>query len=278
LSKQFEIVPPSRLTRINWHELWRFRDLFLVMAWRDISVRYKQTALGIVWAILQPLTTMVIFSFIFNRMAGIESGDGTPYPIFLYTGQLIWLYFSGTVSHASNSLVANAPLVQKIYFPRLILPATAATTGFVDFFIALVILAGMMIWYGFAPGLTGLLMFPVLLLTSVMCSLGIGLFLSAINVKYRDVRYALPFVIQTMMYVTPVIYPVSMLDNYPWAKIAMTWLNPMSGVISNTRAGLLGNSAFDWSAMWISLLMSFIYLLIGLRYFRSTERYFADIA
>ena len=278
MKTSIEISPPRRLTRIDWHELWRFRDLFLVLAWRDISVRYKQTALGVIWAVLQPLTTMVIFSFIFNRMAGIESGDGTPYPLFLYTGQLIWLYFSNTVTHASNSLVANASLVQKIYFPRLILPATAAITGFVDFFIALVILAGMMIWYGFAPGLTGLLLFPVLLLTSVMCSMGIGLFLSAINVKYRDVRHALPFLIQTLMYVTPVIYPVSMLDNYPWAKIAMTWLNPMSGVVSNARAGLLGNSDFDWSAMWISMLMSFVYLVIGLRYFRSTERYFADIA
>ena len=221
---------------------------------------------------------MVIFSFVFSRMAGIESGDGTPYPIFLYTGQLIWLYFSGTVTLASNSLVSNAALVQKIYFPRLILPATAATTGFVNFLIASIILAGMMMWYGFVPGLVGLLFFPVLLLTCIMCAMGVGLFLSAINVKYRDVRHALPFLIQTLMYVTPVIYPVSMLDNYPWAKIAMTWLNPMSGVISNARAGLLGQSEFDWPVMWISLFMSSIYLLIGLRYFRSTERYFADIA
>ena len=278
MNREFEILPPSRLTRINWHELWRFRDLFLVMAWRDISVRYKQTVLGVLWAVLQPLTTMVIFSFIFNRMAGIESGDGTPYPIFLYTGQLLWLYFASTVTLASNSLVSNAALVQKIYFPRLILPATAATTGLADFLIACTILAGMMIWYGFVPELVGLLLFPVLLLTCVMCAMGIGLFLSAINVKYRDVRHVLPFFVQILMYVTPVIYPVSMLDKYPWAKIAMTWLNPMSGVISNARAGLLGQSEFDWPVMWISLFMSFIYLLIGLRYFRSTERYFADIA
>jgi len=211
-------------------------------------------------------------------MAGIESGDGTPYPIFLYTGQLIWLYFAGTVTLASNSLVANAPLVQKIYFPRLILPATAATTGFVDFAIACTILGGMMIWYGFVPGLVGLLTFPILLLTCVMCAMGMGLFLSAINVKYRDVRHALPFFVQTLMYVTPVIYPASMLDKHPWAKIAMSWLNPMSGVISNARAGLLGQSEFNWNLMFISLFMSIVYLIIGLRYFRLTERYFADIA
>ena len=278
MRSEFTISPPSRLTRFNWHELWRYRDLFLVLAWRDISVRYKQTVLGVLWAVLRPVTTMIIFTLVFNRMAGIESGDGTPYPIFLYTGQLFWLYFSGTVTLASNSLVTNASLVQKIYFPRLVLPATAATTGLVDFTIALVILAGMMIWYGFLPGWIGLLTFPILLLTCIMCAMGIGLFFAAINVKYRDVRYALPFFISTLMYTTPVIYPVSMLDNYPWAKIAMTWLNPISGVISNARAGLLGKSEFDWQAMCISLLVSVVYFAIGLRYFRSTERYFADIA
>ncbi len=278
MKTEFTISPPGRLTRINWKELWRYRDLFLVLAWRDISVRYKQTVLGVLWAVLQPVITMIIFTFIFNRMAGIQSGDGTPYPIFLYTGQLFWLYFSGTVTLASNSLVANASMVQKIYFPRLILPATAATTGLVDFIIALIILAGMMVWYGFTPGLIGLLTFPILLLTCIMCAMGIGLFLASINVKYRDVRHALPFFIRTMMYITPVIYPVSMLDNYPWAKIAMTWLNPISGVISNARAGLLRQSEFDWQVLWISLLMSIVYLVIGLRHFRSTERYFADIA
>lgn len=278
MKTEFTILPPGRLTRINWKELWRYRDLFLVLAWRDISVRYKQTVLGVLWAVLQPVTTMIIFTFIFNRMAGIESGDGTPYPIFLYTGQLIWLYFSGTVTLASNSLVTNASMVKKIYFPRLILPATAATTGLVDFIIALIILAGMMVWYGFAPGWIGLLTFPILLLTCIMCAMGIGLFLASINVKYRDVRHALPFFISTLMYITPVIYPVSMLDNYPWAKIAMTWLNPISGVISNARAGLLRQSEFDWQVLCISLLMSIVYLVIGLRHFRSTERYFADIA
>jgi lipopolysaccharide transport system permease protein len=278
LGLEFTIAPPGRYARINWPELWRYRDLFLVLAWRDISVRYKQTVLGVLWAVLQPVTTMVIFTFVFNRMAGIESGDGTPYPIFLYTGLLFWTYFSGTLTGASNAMVSNASLVQKVYFPRLILPATAATTGLADFAIAMVILAGMMVWYGFMPGWIGLLTFPVLLLTSVMCAMGMGLFLAAINVKYRDVRYALPFFINILMYVTPVIYPVSMLDKHPWAKTAMTWLNPMSGVISNVRAGILGRSEFDWPVLGISLLVSIVYLAIGLHTFRATERYFADIA
>ena len=272
------ITPPKGLVRIDWAELWHFRDLFLVLAWRDISVRYKQTVLGVAWAVLQPVATMVIFSFIFNRMAGIQSGDGTPYPVFLCVGQLLWQFFSGTLTNASQALVTNVTLVQKVYFPRLILPATAVTTGLVDLAIASLVLVGMMVWYGVTPGWIGLLTLPLLILTSVLCALGIGLFLAAINVKYRDVRYALPFVINIMMYVTPVIYPLAMLDRHPVARTAMTWLNPIAGVISNARAGLLGHSAFQWDVLAISLLVSTIYLMLGLAYFRATERYFADIA
>jgi lipopolysaccharide transport system permease protein len=275
---EYSITPPKGFIRINWSELWRFRDLFLVLAWRDISVRYKQTVLGVAWAVIQPVVTMIIFTFIFNRMANIQSGDGTPYPIFLYAGQLLWQYFSGTLTNASNAMVANASLVQKVYFPRLILPITAATTGLVDFAIASLILAAMMIYYGIMPGLIGLITLPVLILTAVLCSMGVGLLMASLNVKYRDVRYALPFAINILMYVTPVIYPVTMLNSYPGAKAAMTWLNPMSGVISNARAGLLGHSLFQWDVLGISLLVSVIYFVIGLYYFRSTERYFADIA
>ena len=274
----YSIKPPHAFVQINWPELWRYRDLFLVLAWRDISGRYKQTILGAAWGIIQPVTTMIIFTFIFNRMAGIQSGDGTPYPVFLYTGLLLWQYFSGALTNSSNAMVSNASLVQKVYFPRLILPFTAATTGLVDFLIASLILAGMMIYYSLMPGLIGLLALPVLVLTAVLCSMGVGLFMAALNVKYRDVRYALPFAINIMMYVTPVIYPVSMLDRYPWAKIAMTWLNPMAGVISNARAGLFGHTPFQWDILGISLLVSAIYFIIGLYYFRSTERYFADLA
>jgi lipopolysaccharide transport system permease protein len=257
--------------------LWRYRDLFLVLAWRDVAVRYKQTALGIAWAIFQPFVTMIVFTFIFNRMANITSGDATPYPVFLYVGLLFWQYYSGTLTNAGNSMIGNASLIQKVYFPRLIVPATAATTGLIDLAISAVILVCMMIYYGVAPHLVGILILPALLGCAVLSALGMGLLLASLNVKYRDVRFALPFFIQIMLYVTPVIYPVKMLDNYPVIKGLMIWLNPISGVITNARAGLLGQGAVDFGLLGISLLMSGIYFGGGLYYFRSTERYFADI-
>jgi lipopolysaccharide transport system permease protein len=275
---EYTIAPPKRFLSIEWKELWRYRDLFLVLSWRDISVRYKQTVLGVLWAILQPVVTMIVFTFIFNRMASIQSGDGTPYPIFLYVGLLLRQYYSGTLTTASNSMVSNASLIQKIYFPRLIVPATAAVTGLVDLCISSTILGAMMLWYGYVPRWTSLLVLPVLAPVMVACALGCGLFLSAVNVKYRDVRYALPFFIQMMMYVTPVIYPVKMLDHYPVIKTMMLWLNPISGVITTARAAVLGQGSIDISVLGISAFMSAIYFILGLYYFRNMERYFADIA
>ena len=274
---EFVIAPPKRWLSVNWQELWRYRDLFLVLAWRDISVRYKQTALGVVWAIFQPFVTMIVFTFIFNRMANITSGDVTPYPVFLYVGLLFWQYYSGALTNASNSMISNTALIQKVYFPRLIVPATAAITGLIDLAISAVILVGMMIYYGVAPHLLGILILPALLGCSILSALGMGLLLASLNVKYRDVRFALPFFIQIMLYVTPVIYPVKMLDNYPLVKGLMLWLNPMSGVITNARAALLGQGVVDFGVLGISLLMSMVYFVCGLYYFRSTERYFADI-
>ncbi len=271
------ITPPKRFASVDWGELWRYRDLFLVLAWRDIAVRYKQTALGVLWAIFQPLITMLIFTFIFSRLAKIGTGDTTPYPIFVYVGQLFWLYFSNTLTNASNSLVSNAQLVQKIYFPRLILPATAATTGLVDLALAALVLAGLMFHFGFAPHLVGILVLPLLLVTVVMAAMGVGLYFASLNVKYRDVRHALPFIVQTLMYVTPVVYPISMLDTYPKVKALMLWLNPVSGVITNARASIIGNAPVDWYVLGVSLLSSLVYFVLGLCYFRSTERYFADI-
>ena len=276
IQTEFTIEPPKRWLSINWKELYRYRDLFLVLAWRDIAVRYKQTALGIVWALFKPIITMVIFTFIFNKLAKIPS-DGTPYPIFLYVGQLFWIYFSEALSNASNSMVTNSQLISKIYFPRLIIPATAITSGLVDLGIASLILVGMMIYYGFTPSLVGIAILPLLLLCVILNAMGLGLYMAAINVKYRDVRHALPFFIRTMEYVTPIIYPVTMLDGYPKVKMLMLWLNPLSGVVSNARAGLLGRSPVEWNVLGISLLMSAVFFVIGLYYFRNTERYFADI-
>jgi len=274
---EYEITSPRGFLSLDWRELWRFRELFFVMAWRDIAIRYKQTVLGVLWAVLQPVVTMIVFTFIFNRVGRIESGDTTPYPIFLYVGLLFWHYYSTTLTTASNSLVGHQNMIQKIYFPRLILPATGAVTGLVDLAISSVILAGMMIYYRFTPPLFGLLVLPVLLICAILASLGFGFFLAAINVKYRDVRHALPFVIQILMYVTPVIYPVKMLDKHLVIKSLMLWLNPISGVITNARAALLGQGHLDWGIMAISLFMSCVYFVFGLYYFRNTERYFADI-
>ncbi|MBI2843641.1 MAG: ABC transporter permease [Armatimonadetes bacterium] len=271
------IAPPGRFPTINWRELWGYRDLFLVLAWRDIAIRYKQTALGFLWALFQPFVTMVVFTFIFNTMAAIDPGDGTPYPIFVYVGLLLWQYFSNTLTNAANSMVQNAGLIQKVYFPRLIIPATAATTGLVDFALASLILAGMTFYYRWMPHLMGLLMLPVLLLTAVLAALGFGLFTAAVNVKYRDIRHAVPFIVQVMMFITPVVYPASMLDKIPLAKTLMIWLNPVSGVITNARAGILGGSPVDWSILATSLAMSFVFFIFGLYYFRKAESYFADL-
>jgi lipopolysaccharide transport system permease protein len=275
---EFIIEPPKRWLSVNWKELWRYRDLFITLAGRDIAVRYKQTALGVLWALLQPFITMVIFTFIFNRMAKIESGDGTPYPVFLYVGLLLWQYFSSTLTNASSSMVNNASLIQKVYFPRLIIPATAATTGLVDLFVASTILVGMMVYFHIMPHLTGLLILPILILCSILSAMGIGMFLAALNIKYRDVRFALPFFIQIMLYITPVIYPVKMLDKFPVIKSLMLWLNPISGVLTAARDGILGLGIIDWKIIGISFIMSLVYFIAGLYFFRNTERYFADIA
>ncbi len=274
---EYTIEPPKRWLSINWKELYRYRDLFLVLAWRDIAVRYKQTGLGVLWALLQPILTMVVFTFIFNTMAGLDSGDTTPYPIFLYVGQIFWTYFSIALTNASNSMVGNAALISKIYFPRLIVPATAITTGLVDFAISALVLVALMVYYGFKPSLAGILILPLLIICVVMHALGIGLYLAAINVKYRDVRYIVPFFINIMMYVTPVIWPVTKLDGHPLIKTIMLWLNPITGVITNARGAILGRSPVDWPVLGISLLMSFVFFVLGLYYFRNTERYFADI-
>ena len=274
---EYVIRPPRRLLLVDWKELWRYRDLFFVLAWRDVAIRYKQAALGVFWALFRPFATMVVLTFVFNGMARIESGDGTPYPVFVYVGLLLWQYYANTLTNAANSTVLNAGLIQKIYFPRLIIPASAAVTGMVDLAVAGVILAGMMIYYGFRPNPTGLLILPLLLACAVLIALGAGLFAAAVNVKFRDVRHVLPFFIQIMMYLTPVVYPVAMLDDHPVVRTLMLWLNPISGIITNARAAILGQTDVDWGLLGISALMSVMVFIVGVCYFRNAERYFADI-
>lgn len=273
LTTEYKITPPRGLLRLDFKEIWRFRELFLVLAWRDIKIRYKQTALGAIWAIFQPFITMVIFSVFFGQLAKVPS-DGSPYPIFAYSGLLFWSYFSNALTSTSNALIHDANLVKKVYFPRLILPMATALTPLIDFFIALLMLAILMIYFHFTPGWLGLLLIPALLIVSFLIATGLGLILASINAKFRDVRYILPFFIQLLLYLTPVIYPVSLIpEKYQW----LLYLNPMTGVITTSRAALLGTSAIDWSNLSISLGMGVVVFLIGLTYFRRMERFFADV-
>lgn len=270
---RYEIIPPRGLVKINLAEIWRYRDLLYIFVWRDIKVRYKQTAIGVMWAVFQPLLTMIIFSFFFGRLAQIPS-DGVPYPIFVYTGLLLWNYFSAALTNASDSLVAGESIIKKIYFPRLILPASTVITPAIDFVISFLVLGGLMAFYRFAPGWSGIVMMPVLLLISMLTALGVGLLFSAVNVKYRDVRYALPFFIQLGMYIAPVIYPVSLIpQKFQW----ITYINPMAGVITLARSLLLNTSVPNWNLLLISLAGSLVLFFIGLAYFRKTERFFADV-
>lgn len=272
-NSRVEISPPKGLISINFPEIWRYRDLLYIFVWRDIKVRYKQTAIGIAWAVFQPLLTMLIFSFFFGRLAKIPS-EGVPYPIFVYTGLLLWNYFSAALTNASDSLVAGESIIKKVYFPRLLLPASTAVTPAIDFVISFLVLGALMAYYHFMPGWLGIVMMPVLLLVSIFTVLGVGLFLSAVNVKYRDVRYALPFFIQLGMYITPVIYPVSLIpQKFQW----IVYLNPMSGVITLARSLLLHTSRVDWKLLPISFGVSLVLLFVGIAYFRKTERFFADI-
>ncbi|VAW32344.1 O-antigen export system, permease protein, partial [hydrothermal vent metagenome] len=232
------IIKPKKTFSIeDFKEIWRYKELLYFFTWKDLKVRYKQTAIGILWALFQPFIIMVVFSVFFGKFARMPS-DGIPYPIFVYTGLLFWQFFSGALTETSKSLVGNSNIITKVYFPRLILPISGVLTKFVDFFIASIILAGMMIYYGYAPSMLGILIIPLLLLITFMASVGGGLFLASINVKYRDVRYVLPFFIQILLFVTPVIYPASIAGKYSWILA----LNPMTGVIKAARASLLGNA------------------------------------
>lgn len=273
MSTAVTVIRPKRLFHLSdLKELWNYRELLYFFSWRDLKVRYKQTVIGVLWSILQPLITMLVFSFFFGKLAGMPS-DGVPYPIFVYTGLLFWQFFSDSLSETSNALVANKAIVTKVYFPRLILPISSVITKFVDFAIAAVILVCLMVYYGYAPNLSGLAIVPLLLILTFMSATGLGLLLSAINVKYRDVRYALPFFIQLLLFVTPVIYPASIAG--PYSKILA--LNPMMGVIQSARAALLGTAPINWTLILTSAIACIVLLIVGLIYFKKTERYFADI-
>lgn len=253
-------------------ELWENRELLYFFTWRDLKIRYKQTAIGVLWAVFQPLVTMVVFTVFFGTFAKMPS-DNIPYPIFVYAGLLLWQLFSATVLQASNSLVANQNLLTKVYFPRLILPLSTVFSNLVDFAIASLILVGLMAYYGYVPSAEILLIAPVLILGTAIFSVGLGLGLSALNVKYRDVKYVLPFFIQILMFLTPVIYPPSILGAHSWILA----INPMTGFIKAARGALFGMPPVNGLLLSLSLACAVIVFLIGFWYFKKTERYFADL-
>jgi lipopolysaccharide transport system permease protein len=267
------IIRPKKTFSLNdLKELWQYRELLYFFTWRDFKVRYKQTAIGVGWAIFQPFITMVIFSVFFGTLIKVPS-DNIPYPIFVYVGLLIWQFFSSALSETSDCLINNKAIITKVYFPRLILPIASVTTKLVDFFIASIILVGMMIYYHYTPNIAGLLILPLLLFITFLAAVGGGLFLASINVKYRDVRYVLPFFIQTLLFVTPVIYPPSVAGKYSWILA----INPMTGVIKAARSALFGNAPINWQLLLISGAVCLVLFIFGLIFFKKTERYFADI-
>ncbi len=267
------VIEPSRgWVALNLREVWKYRELLFFLTWRDIKVRYKQTILGASWAILQPFFTMVVFSIFFGGLAKIPS-DGLPYPIFSFTALVPWQFFANGMSQSANSLVASSNLIKKVYFPRLIVPISAILSGGLDFAIAFVVLLGMMLFYGIVP--TGAIIWlPLLLILALMTSLGVGLWLTAMNVQFRDVRYAIPFLVQAWMFSTPIAYPSSLLDE-PWRTIY--GLNPMVGVVEGFRWALLGADTVPGPVVLVSALVALSLLVSGAFYFRRMERNFADV-
>ena len=252
-------------------EVWRTREILYFLAWRDVKVRYKQAALGVAWAVIQPLGTMIVFTFFFGKMAGIPS-DGVPYRLFSYSGLLLWTYFSITLGQVGNSLIANSSLITKIYFPRLLLPAAAAFGGLLDLLVGSVFLIALMIYYHVAPTWTVILT-PVFVLQAVLLVMGSGMLLAALNVRYRDVKYTIPFVVQIGLFVTPIIYPLSF---FPPRAQAWFALNPMAGIVEGFRSCLLG-TPINWTLVGSSWAITLGLVFLGTWHFRSTERVFADI-
>jgi lipopolysaccharide transport system permease protein len=267
------VIRPSRhLFSLRLRELWEYRELLYFLVWRDVKVRYKQTVLGAAWAILQPFLTMVVFSIFFGRLAGIPS-EGIPYPIFAYTALLPWQLFAHALTESGNSLVANQQLITKVYFPRLVIPISAVLAGLVDFCIAFVVLLGMMVYYGVLPT-KAVLALPLFLLLALATALAVGLWLSALNVQYRDVRYTLPFLTQFWLFATPIAYPSTLIPEQ-WRVVY--GLNPMAGVVEGFRWALLGTGQGAGPMVVVSAILVTALLIGGLVYFRWMERSFADI-
>lgn len=268
------VLEPGRAERHYWRDIWHYRELFGILAWRDVSVRYKQTVIGVAWAVVRPFLTMVVFTVIFGRLAKLPSDGSAPYPIMVFAGMLPWFLFSTILSEASNSLIANTNLVGKVYFPRIIIPTSTAVVALVDFAINLAMLAALMLWYGFWPSWR-IILLPVFVALATFASLGPSLLITALNVKYRDFRYIIPFIVQFGLYISPVGFSSSVVPE-KWRF----WysLNPVVAAIDGFRWCLLGkNSPLDPVSFATSLAMIVVLLWAGVTYFRKTERTFADL-
>lgn len=268
----FVIKPSSGWVSLKLKDLWEYRELLYFLTWKDIKVRYKQTILGITWAILQPFFTMVIFSLFFGRLAGVPSDD-IPYPIFSYSGMVVWLLFANGVTQASNSMVEAANTIKKVYFPRLVIPISSILSGVVDFFLAFVVLIGMMAFYNIWPGLE-VLWLPLFLLLAIVTALGVSFWFSAMNVMFRDIRYTIPFIIQAWLFATPIAYSSSMLEG-TWRTVY--GINPMAGVVDGFRWALLGVETRPGPMVAVSACVSIFVLISGLYFFKRMEKTFADV-
>lgn len=268
------VLEPGRGEKNYWRDLWRYRELFIILAWRDISVRYKQTVIGVAWAIIRPLLTMVVFTIIFGKVAQLPSEGNAPYALLVFAAMLPWQLFSTSLSEASNSLVSNSNLISKVYFPRLIVPSAAIVTAFVDFLISFILLVLMMVYYRFMPGWE-ILLLPFFMVLAVLVSFGPGLWMTALNVKYRDFRYIIPFIVQFGLYISPVGFSSGIIPE-EWRLLYS--LNPMVGVIDGFRWCILGGEVpFYWPGFLLSLGVMVFFVVLGLRQFRKMERSFADL-
>src|SRR5258708_487904 len=265
------IIEPGRAEKNYWRDLWLFRELFYILSWRDIKVRYKQTVIGAAWSIIRPLLTTIIFTVVFSRVAKLSAPGGVPYAIMVFAGMLPWQFFANALAEASNSLIGNANLVSKVYFPRMIIPASSIITSLVDFGISFLLLVAMMLFYQYVPDIK-IVLLPVFILMALMAAFGVGLYITALNVKYRDFRYIIPFIVQIGLYITPVGFSSAIIPE-KWRL----WysLNPMVGIVDGFRWSILGEAIY-WPGFLLSTSITFVFLWVGIRYFRKTEKTFAD--
>jgi lipopolysaccharide transport system permease protein len=265
------VIEPGRSEKNYWRDLWRYRELFYILSWRDIKVRYKQTVIGAAWSIIRPLLTTIIFTIVFSRIARLDNPGNAPYMLMVFAGMLPWQFFSNALSEASSSLVGNANLITKVYFPRMIIPASSVITSLVDFAISFIILLGMFAWFRYIPS-WHIIFLPVFIVLAFLCAFGVGLYLTAVNVKYRDFRYIIPFIIQFGLYITPVGFS-SFVINEKWRMLYS--LNPMVGVIDGFRWCILGDP-MHWPSFFVSIVITICFIWLGITYFRKMEKTFAD--